>query len=121
MFIGNFDDYFYKESLPVQVFEDTLGESSAINETDSTQCQNTETERICCTPDILLEPKIKLQRLSQKDIVKLKNRQVLKSIENSDIKSQESKKQRSKRKSFSIRQAMNRKAKLRVKILGDEH
>lgn len=55
-----------------------------INETDPTPCKNTPTE-ICPSTDILLEPHTKIQRLSEKNIVKGKNQRVLKSIENFDI------------------------------------
>ncbi|XP_071573296.1 uncharacterized protein [Temnothorax nylanderi] len=81
MFIGKLDDYRYKENSTVQRSEDTLDESLTNNETDSTPCANVATE-ICTNSDILLQPKVKIQRLSEKDIINKKNRPVLKSIEN---------------------------------------
>ncbi|KAM0734152.1 hypothetical protein ACS0PU_012517 [Formica fusca] len=84
---------------------------SAMNETDSTQCENMATEKICFITEIL-EPKIKLHRLSEKDIIKERNRQVLKSIENFDIKSTE---QQSKRNYFSVRRTIDKRVKLRIK------
>lgn len=64
--------------------EDILDESSMINDTDPTPCKNIPTE-ICTSTDILLESHTKIQRLSEKNIVKGKNQRVLKSIENFDI------------------------------------
>lgn len=57
----------------------------AVNETEFTQCENMVTEKTSSTTKVL-ESKIKLQRVSKRDIVKARNRQVLKSIENFDMK-----------------------------------
>ncbi|KAM0734102.1 hypothetical protein ACS0PU_012467 [Formica fusca] len=86
---------------------------SAMNETDSTRCQNMATEKICSIIEI--EYKIKLHRLSEKDIVKKRNRQVLKSIENFDIKTQGSTEQQFKRNCFSVRKTIDKRVKLRIK------
>lgn len=57
----------------------------AMNETEFTLCENMITEKTCSITKVL-EPKIKLQKVSERDIVKARNCQVLKSIENFDIK-----------------------------------
>ncbi|KAM0724354.1 hypothetical protein ACS0PU_013217 [Formica fusca] len=113
IFINKLDYYSYNESLTVRASKNIL-KKSAMNETDSTQCENMATEKICFITEIL-EPKIKLHRLSEKDIIKERNRQVLKSIENFDIKSKGSTEQQSKRNYFSVRKTIDKRVKLRIK------
>jgi hypothetical protein len=53
---------------------------------DAIQCENFATQKSSTNKYILLEPQIKVQRLSDKDIGNLKHRRVLNSIENFEQK-----------------------------------
>lgn len=64
-----------------------LEKSLAINNgKDSTQCKNSATQEISNNKFISLEPQVKLQRFADKDIADWKNRRVLSSIENFNLK-----------------------------------